>query len=337
MTAALDRYRRAGFSYQSVLSVRVVGGDDNTDDIPEVVGRHQLLGDGLVFFPHFGFEPGTLYRARFAPPHDTAFDSCAPLSLDIRLNLTSTPPSKVLAVFPSGDQLPENLLRIYLSFSESMRRGKADAQISIVGPDGSPTPDILYRAPVELWDREMRCLTVLLDPGRIKRGAGPNRRLGPPLKAGHEYTLIVGAGMTDRLGQHLPETFSKRFRATEAVRKAIEIDEWRVLAPVSGTVEPLQLIFPAALDRGMLDYSIRVVNRQSQPLFGHHEIGRDEKQWSFMPASPWTVGEYRVVVSSELEDVCGNDLFGPFDRDVSLSAEPAHLQPRTKSIRFLLS
>jgi hypothetical protein len=337
MTATLDRLQRAGISYQSVLSVRVVGGDQDTDDIPKVGGHHQLLEDKLVFVPHFEFEPGTLYRARFDPPHDTAFDKCAPLSLDIRVSSKSTPPSKVLAVFPSGDQLPENLLRFYVSFSESMGRGKADAQIAILGPDGGPTPDILYRTPVELWDREMRCLTLLLDPGRLKRGVGPNRALGPPLKAGHEYTLVVGAGMTDRLGQHLPEAFSKRFRATEAVRKAIEIADWLVLAPVPGTVDPLRLIFPAALDWGMLDYSIRVVNRQGQPLGGHREIGRGEKQWSFTPASPWTAGEYRVVVSSELEDVCGNVLFGAFDRDVRLDAEPAHLQPPTQSIPILLS
>jgi hypothetical protein len=243
----------------------------------------------------------------------------------------------VLAVFPSGDQLPENLLRFYVSFSESMRRGKADAQIGILGPDGTPASDILYRTPVELWDRDMRCLTVLLDPGRLKRGVGPNRKLGPPLTAGHEYTLVVGAGMTDRSGQRLPEAFSKRFRATEAVRKAIEIDEWVVLAPVPGTVDPLRLIFPAALDWGMLDCSIRVVNRQGQPLGGHRETCRAETQWSFTPTYPWTAGEYRVVVSSELEDVCGNDLFAAFDRDLRLDAEPAQLQPHTQSIPILLS
>src|ERR1700738_29815 len=155
MTATLDRLQRAGYSYQSVLSVRVVRGEEDTDDIPNVGGNYQLLKDELVFIPHFGFEPGTLCRARFDPPHAPAFDNCAPLSLDIHVNLKSAPPSKVLAVFPSGGPLPENLLRFYVNFSESMRRGKADAQIGILGPDSNPTPDILYRAPVELWDRAM--------------------------------------------------------------------------------------------------------------------------------------------------------------------------------------
>lgn len=119
--------------------------------------------------------------------------------------------------------------------------------------------------------------------------------------------------MTDRSGQRLPEAFCKRFRVTEAVRKAIDIDEWLVIAPVPGTVDPLRLNFPAALDWGMLRWSLSVTDREGRPLRGHREIGRDEKQWSFTPASAWAAGEHRVVVSSELEDVCGNDLFGAFD------------------------
>jgi hypothetical protein len=337
MAATLNRFAREGISYQAVLSVRVIGGNDNTGDIPNVAGHHQLLDDALVFLPHFDFQSGTLYRARFDPPRDPAFDKCASMSLDIRVTAKSTPAPKVPAVFPSGDQLPENLLRFYVSFSEPMRRGKADTQICILGPDGSPILDILYRAPVELWDREMRCLTVLLDPGRLKRGVGPNSELGPPLKAGHEYTLVVGAGMTDRSGQHLPAAFSKRFRAIEAVREAIHINEWRVLPPGPGTVDPLRLIFPTALDWGVLDNSIRVVNCLGQPLSGHRQLGREERQWTFTPASPWTVGDYRVVASSELEDVCGNDLFGAFDRDIRLDAQPAHLHPQTQSIPFLVS
>lgn len=170
MTATLKSLQRF---YQSVLSVRVVEGDEDNQDIAKVAGRYKLLGDSLVFVPHFRFEPGRLYRAHFTPPHGPAFDNCSQLSQDIRVSVKATPCPKVLAVFPSGEQLPENLLRFYVEFSESMRRGKAEAQISIQGPDGSPISDILYRAPVELWDPKMCCLTVLLDPGRLKRGVGP--------------------------------------------------------------------------------------------------------------------------------------------------------------------
>jgi hypothetical protein len=142
--------------------------------------------------------------------------------------------------------------------------------------------------------------------------------------------------MTDRSGQHIPDAFPKRFRAIEAVREAIHINEWLVLMPGPGTVDPLRLTFPTALDWGVLDNSIRVVDRHGQPLSGHRQTGPAEKQWQFTPASPWTAGEYRVVVSSQLEDVCGNDLLGAFDRDARPDSYPAHLRPRTHSIPILV-
>ena len=83
--------------------------------------------------------------------------------------------TEVNHIFPSGGCLPENLLRFYVCFSNSMQRGRVRSKISLLGPDGEPAPDALYRAPVELWDRSMRRLTILLDPGRLKRGVGPNR------------------------------------------------------------------------------------------------------------------------------------------------------------------
>jgi hypothetical protein len=62
---------------------------------------------------------------------------------------------------------------------------------------------VLYRAPVELWDRSMQHLTILVDPGRLKRGVGPNRELGPPLKVGDEYALVAGSGLVDLSGEPL--------------------------------------------------------------------------------------------------------------------------------------
>jgi hypothetical protein len=111
-----------------------------------------------------------------------------------------------------------------------MQRGRVESEISLLGPDGEPARDVLYRAPVELWDKSLQYLTILLDPGRLKRGVGPNRELGPPLEAGHVYTLAVGAGMVDLSGRQLPETVYKRFRVTDAVREPIAVEQWKIEA-----------------------------------------------------------------------------------------------------------
>ena len=79
----------------------------------------------------------------------------------------------------------------------------------------------------------MRHLTILLDPGRLKRGVGPNRELGPPLKEGHEYTLAVGSGMVDLSGRPLRESFYKAFRVTEAVRERIAVEQWRIVRNIA--------------------------------------------------------------------------------------------------------
>ena len=141
--------------------------------------------DGIRFIPHFPFESGIRYRASFDPRPLGRPELSEVLTLEFSLpRETGAVRTEVKHVFPSSDSLPENLLRFYVCFSNPMQRGRAEEHIRLLGPDGQPAPDVLYRPPVELWDRSMRHLTILLDPGRLKRGVGPNRELGPPLKGG---------------------------------------------------------------------------------------------------------------------------------------------------------
>jgi hypothetical protein len=244
-------------------------------------------------------------------------------------------PTEVTHIFPSSDCLPENLLRFYVRFSNPMQRGRAAAEISLLGPDGEPAPDALYRAPVELWDRTMRCLTVLLDPGRLKRGVGPNRELGPPLITGQVYTLAVGAGMTDLFGSQLRETVYKRFLITNALRQPVEIEQWQVLPSEPNSRRPLVLMFPRPLDWALLAETITIASAHGQPINGGITIDQCERRWSFTPESPWRAGDHHVCVSSGLEDVCGNNLIAPFDRSLRSCSE---LQPEeaARSIPFHL-
>jgi hypothetical protein len=237
------------------------------------------------------------------------------------------PPPRVLTVHPSGDEVPENVLRFYVTFSESMQRGHAHTQISVLGRDGSAEPDVLYRAPVELWTRDMSCLTVLLDPGRLKRQVGPNRQLGPPLKAGRGYALAIGTGMIDKFGHSLVETHGHHFRATEAVRQPIDLADWFLQTPTACSRQPLLLDFPRQLDWSMLGGSIRIEMAYGTTPSGHPEVSRAERQWMFIPDAPWSPGNYRVVVAPWLEDICGNDLMGRFDRDLRRDEAPSPAGP----------
>jgi hypothetical protein len=311
---------------QSVLRVRVVGaGARGGEDLPDILGRYQILEAGVRFVPHFPFETGVRFRALFdlRPLGRPELSQVLTLEFSLPRQMSSVP-ARVKRIFPSGDSLPENLLRFYVGFSSPMQRGHADKHVALLGPDGRPAADVLYRPPIELWDRSMMYLTILLDPGRIKRGVGPNRALGPPLKAGQAYTLAIGYGMVDASGRPLLKSFYKSFRVTEAVRERIAVEKWKILPPATNSHQSLELIFPQRLDWALLRHSITIASDAGQPLDGHVSTDQEERRWSFTPKSRWAAGAYSIHVAPSLEDVCGNRLSEAFDRPLRSGGDFAH-------------
>jgi hypothetical protein len=339
LLAILKEYGKDPLSRQSVFRVSVVGdGAATSYNLPAVFGRYRISEDGMTFIPHFPFESGTRYLASFDPrPLGIAkYSERVTLEFSIPGLQNTASPTDVTNVFPSSDLLPENLLRFYLCFSSPMQSGRVEKHVAILNPDGEPAPDVLYRAPVELWDRSMRRLTVLLDPGRLKRGVGPNRELGPPLKAGLEYTLVIDSGLLDWSGSPLRESFFKTFRVAEPIREHIAIEKWKLLPPTKITRQPLTLLFPRPLDWAMLSQYLAVFSENGQRMEGRTVTDQCEKRWTFAPASPWSEGSYRVEVASGLEDVSGNNLLGPFDRPLR-SSEDRTKEKTNHSIRFAVA
>jgi hypothetical protein len=335
---SLGRYMEAGGLLRSILQVAVVAtGAPFGDGLPDVFGGYEVLKDGVRFIPHFPFERGVSYRASFDPRPFGRREFSEVLTLEFSLPREQDALlPEVKGIFPSSDTLPENLLRFYVCFSNPMRRGRVETQISLLGPDGEPAPDALYRAPVELWDRSMRCLTMLLDPGRLKRGVGPNRELGPPLKAAQEYTLAIGSEIVDRSGRPLREAFYKRFRVTEAIREHLVVEQWQIVPPETKTRQPLVLIFPRSLDWALLSQTITIVSAAEQSREGRIVIDQCERRWSFTPTFPWDPGHYHVRVASSLEDVCGNSVIAPFDRPLRPGRDLPY-EVANRSISFQLA
>lgn len=310
---------------RSILGVRVVESDAlGIEEQPEMLGRCEVVEGRLRFIPHFPFESGVLYRATFDPRCLGRRELTELLTFEFSVPKATSPQRTcVTHLYPSGDSLPENLLRFYACFSQPMQRGWAEDSVALLGPDGRPVPDALYRPPIELWDRSMRCLTILLDPGRLKRGVGPNRALGPPLKAGEQYTLAIGASMIDSDGRPLREPVFKAFRVTEAIREPIAIEHWKIRLPARNTSRPLELTFPRPLDWALLRHSLSIESEDGRSIDGRALINRSETQWKFIPRSPWGAGRYYARVGSDLEDVCGNNLRGAFDRPLRAASDLA--------------
>ena len=321
--AAVDQKLQTGGSLLDVLNVKVLDhGTPHDDTLPPVAGRYLLFKDSLRFVPHFPPEPGVGYRATFHP--EVLGDPTAPEPITLQFSLPEPSllsPAAVQEIYPTADHLPENLLRFYVVFSKPMGRGCAEQQVQLLGPDGEPAPDVLYRSPVELWDRSMRTLTILLDPGRLKRGVGPHRELGPPLASGRCYTLVIGAGMLDATGRPLAGPREKHFRVSAPMRDTITVGEWRILPPAAHTREALVLRFPAPLDWALLTTAITVIGQGDG---GHVAIDEAETRWRLTPPTPWAAGSYKVLVHWHLEDVCGNSTLAAFDRPLRQGSNFRH-------------
>jgi hypothetical protein len=317
LVAFLAGRGRHGDLLKSIFRVTVARVPSTEDDnLPDVSGRYLLLEDEVQFVPHFPFETDVKYRATFDPTplgFPITADSLM-LEFEIPAERNASALTEVTHIFPSCDLLPENLLRFYVCFSNSMLRGRALEEISLRDSHEQPVADALYRPPVELWDRTMRHLTVLLDPGRLKRWVGPNVELGPPLKMGQEYTLEIGSGMIDLYGRALRESFRKSFVVGDAVRKHISLEYWKILPPMTGSRQALVLVFTSPLDWALLLQAITVRSADGAVIGGQVVVDQSERQWSFTPKSPWIPGVYHIRVASSVEDVCGNSITAAFER-----------------------
>jgi len=150
-------------------------------------------------------------------------------------------------------------------------------------------------------------LTLFLHPGRIKRGVGPNETLGPPLRVGEQYRLVVAGSLESARGEPLSEDFVKSFGVGAPDRASPDRDALGLRPPLDSR-GALRLELPEPLDRGQLRRLVVVHDDRGQPVPGRVEILRGETLWEFTPSSPWGLGEYTVWIPATLEDRAGNTL-----------------------------
>src|SRR5262249_44538171 len=139
----------------------------------------------LIFRPAYPIAAGVRYRAVFHPPGASAIETT--IASPVK---DAAPASHVVNVFPSGDEWPDNTLRLYVVFSSPMSRGEASAHLRILDANGKPL-DGVFLPGEELWDPSHTRLTLTFDPGRIKRGLVSNASMGAPIADGARYTLVV--------------------------------------------------------------------------------------------------------------------------------------------------
>lgn len=301
--------------WQQLMTVTVAG-----DAIP-VVGRYVASREGLEFHPRFPFDHGRAYVVRFDPARLPAPRTAPAVETTVALpRREPTAPATVTAVTPSSDVWPSNLLRFYVHFSAPMSRTQGVEFVRLVDDAGREVTDALLPSAIDFWNAERTRYTVFFDPGRVKRGILPNRKLGRALQPGRQYEIVVDAAWRDGEGRALAKGFRRSFRAGPPVERALALSDWRIAAPGAGTSDALVVTFPHALDEGLLRRAVGVGQVGREPLEGVVAVATGETEWRFSPSRPWRSGPHQLLVLSILEDPSGNRLGRAFEVD------PTHVE-----------
>lgn len=201
-------------------------------------------------------------------------------------------------VSPAGDAVPANLLRIELDLDEPPAVPQGPLRARLMRGDAEVDSALLD---LPLPSRDGRKLTLLLHPGRIKTGVGPNLRVGPALQAGTVVTLIVDE-----------PALRKTWRVEAAARNPLVITDWPLSLPGAGTRAALSLQ-PAAVLNGSAAELVAVADAAGRRVPGRAVLSSDGARWQFRPAHPWRAGRYTLRVHPALEDAAGNRQCAPFE------------------------
>jgi hypothetical protein len=290
--------------------------------LPPVSGRYQIEGGRVRFTPDLPLQPGRSYLARFDP------GGRAPLTARLTPRAEAgREPAQVVAVQPSGHVWPANLLRLYLQFSTPMAVGEPGG-LALLDERGKPLDDPFLPLGYEFWSPDHTRLTVLLDPGRVKRGVIAE----PILRVGGRYTLVVGPGWLDATGSPLAAGYRFAFQVGPPRRSGLDPKAWRVTPPPVGSRAPLDVVFDRPLDHGLLLSAVGVAGADGGRLAGRASVGADETGWSFTPEQAWKVEDYRLLVQPWLEDPAGNRPGAPFEQDGRPA--PAASKPSTRPLEL---
>ncbi len=204
---------------------------------------------------------------------------------------------EAIAVRPSGDTVPENLLRISIVFD----RPTADSVLPglrLRRSDGAEIERPFLDE--ELWSPDGRILTVLFNPGRVKTGIDLHERYGRALHAGEQVELTFQGRVIKKWQVLPPET------------RRIDPAQWRLTSPRSGTRAALAVSMGRPIDATNADMPA-VLDLSGNPLRGRSAVFAGESVWAFTPAIAWKAGRYVLMVPPGLEDPAGNTIAAPFE------------------------
>ncbi|MBU3822235.1 Ig-like domain-containing protein [Flavobacteriaceae bacterium XHP0103] len=287
------------------------------DDLTVVLAEHPdtpIIGDWLPDGKHFTFTPllpftadkiyeirdeeNTIYRFSVKPKNSETY-------------------TEIEAIYPTTDSVPENLLKMYLVFSNPMQEvGNALDYITVTDNTINKEVDVFLELQSELWNKEHTVLTLWLDPGRVKTDLIPNQKMGLPIQKGHEYTIEIHSDWKDANGQPLTKSYYKKLIVTNRDNEMPKTDLWSISVPKPNTKEPLNIDFKEPMDYFLVMECFVIQDSSNNSIKGTFTVSNKETKLQFKPEMNWEKGDYSIVIESRLEDLAGNNLNHLFDTDL---------------------
>ena len=273
-----------------------------------MLGEFRRADGQIVFEPTIPFSNGQSYEIK------KGFKSVFEFS--IASKVTAAP--ELLAIYPSNDTVPENLLKMYFFFSKPMSEvGSMLDNIKVFNKTDAKEDAIFLKLENELWNAEHTQLTLWLDPGRIKRDLIPNQEKGLPIEEGKEYEITVTTDVKDADGMPLAKTHTKTLYVAARDSHSPRVKDWSIHRPTAVTKEALTIYFKEPLDAVLAVETIRINTENKEAVPGKFKLEQKERLLNFYPDIAWVQGNYEISVEPILEDLAGNNLNRLFDQNLS--------------------
>ena len=283
-----------------------------------MAGRYSVSGNTITFDPAFDLIAGQRYTVAIHKKDSETSPKIREFMIQAQGENTAP---EVVAIYPSGSTLPENTLRFYIHFSTPMKPHLSTDFIKLIGKDGKADTNAFMQFKQELWSTDRKRLTLLMDPGRIKRGVAQNITLGPALSAGNTYSIIVEPGWPGANSGQTAPGFNKTFSVVPGLRELPDTDLWKVVPPQILSREPLVITFDRPFDYQLAQSSINVMNKDGHPIPGNISLGNNETSWHFVPEQQWIEKSVQITVDPRLEDVAGNNFRDLLDHSLEVDVK----------------
>jgi hypothetical protein len=219
---------------------------------------------------------------------------------------------KIIAVYPTTDSIPVNILRFYIQFSAQMQEMDILNHIKLSNEEGKNITGVFFENQYELWNENRTKVTLIIDPGRVKLGLLANNKMGRAFDVGKRYTLTIDSLLLDFSDQQLKENFTKTFIAVQEDTIPPDTKFWQLTLPKVNTQDVITIDFKDKIDHISAQTLIKVFQNNKE-IHGLISLTNNEQKYTFKPDKNWKKGNYQIIVHQSLEDIAANSVNQVFD------------------------